>query len=188
MHGLIFETSICYWQDQPDNYSHYDLAWGKGRRADHNPPAVTSFQHNPWPARVRQLTSSKSVGRLFTTAKTTRNILARIVKSTRAPYSYQVYCPANARQPWTLYRWLNDHGERIDPITPLPVWNEQFAGLLPFLQRAQTSTQERVTTYGRSRAGPPAHSHFTRAGELSLDAWNWLFYKNIRAHIFIIVQ
>ena len=21
MHGLIFETSVCYWQDQPDFYS-----------------------------------------------------------------------------------------------------------------------------------------------------------------------
>ena len=29
MHGLIFETSICYWQDQPDNYSRYNAPWGE---------------------------------------------------------------------------------------------------------------------------------------------------------------
>ena len=33
MHGLIFETSVCYWQDQPDFYSFVLLAKRTGRRA-----------------------------------------------------------------------------------------------------------------------------------------------------------
>jgi len=32
MHGLIFETSVCYWQDQPDFYSSIPHGASRGRR------------------------------------------------------------------------------------------------------------------------------------------------------------
>ena len=40
MHGLIFETSVCYWQDQPDFYSSVPLGRPFGRGGGRTPPAA----------------------------------------------------------------------------------------------------------------------------------------------------
>ena len=48
MHGLIFETSICYWQDQPDNF--HPQRHGVGRSRATVPSRAVRFERAGFPS------------------------------------------------------------------------------------------------------------------------------------------
>ena len=105
MHGLIFETSICYWQDQPDIFPTWAL-WDTEPESSAPRPRNLRFLPPVSFTRRRQQTSFQSVGIRFTTAKLWDNIvLARRSKPTPTQYSFRVYFPAEARKPLSLLQW-----------------------------------------------------------------------------------
>ena len=120
MHGLIFETSICYWQDQPDIYPTLERWKHETRRfrnsARLNPqiflsPLVSFTQR-------RQRTSFQPVGIRFATANFGTVFLARRSKPARTRYSFRVYFPAEARKPLSLLQWSAWSG-RTNSALPL---------------------------------------------------------------------
>lgn len=48
LHGLIFETSICYWQDQPGSHSQLRCLYLGTRSKQHQGPILSRQGRRPW--------------------------------------------------------------------------------------------------------------------------------------------